>query len=160
MTDRDRQLLINHMKHTADTVQAFAEQIKSGEYGDQWEVQSFDDPVDRNITVTAHDERSAIDHALEEWGDDGDYEYSDFAAERNTADVPTVDDSSIDEYPLEVVDERGKEFAVVLCTGGPHIEVAADGGNTARLEGYWWGDRWTIHGDHFDTFLDYFIERD
>ena len=44
--------------------------------------------------------------------------------------------------------------------GGPHIEVAADGAGSARLEGYWWGDRHTVSGDQFDVFLDYFIERD
>lgn len=79
---------------------------------------------------------------------------------RDGVDVPTVDDTPIDEYPLEVVNERGKEFAVVISTGGPHIEVAANGGTVARLEGYLWGDRATIHGDQFDTFLSYFIDRE
>ena len=48
----------------------------------------------------------------------------------------------------------------MICTGGPHIEVVADGGCSARLEGYWWGDTYTLHRDYFDTFLDYFIDRD
>lgn len=74
-------------------------------------------------------------------------------------DEPTADDTPISEYPLEIVDERGREFAVVICTGGPHIEVVADGGYDARLEGYWAGERVTLSGDAFNTFLDYFIER-
>ena len=76
------------------------------------------------------------------------------------ADEPTVEDTPISEYPLEIVDERGKEFAVVLTTGGPHIEVVADGGSSARLAGYWGGEQVYMYGNVFDTFLDYFIERD
>lgn len=63
------------------------------------------------------------------------------------------------DYPLEVVDERGREFAVVLGTGGPHIEIAADGLAGARLEGYWGGERVTLYGDVFDKVLDWFIDR-
>lgn len=82
--------------------------------------------------------------------------------------VPYIE-SSGDEYdaqeylhdwPLEVVDERGREFAVVLGTGGPHIEIAADGLAGARLEGCWGGERVTLYGDVFDKVLDWFIERD
>jgi len=64
------------------------------------------------------------------------------------------------EYPLEVVNERGREFAVVIGTGGPHIEIAADGLRKARLEGYWGGERVTLFGDVFDEVLDWFIDRD
>lgn len=73
--------------------------------------------------------------------------------------VPIVDGIPISEYPLEVVDERGRQFAVVISTGGPHIEVVADGGRDARLEGYWWGERHTMADDDFSVFLDYFIDR-
>jgi hypothetical protein len=45
------------------------------------------------------------------------------------------------------------------CRGGPHIEIAADGNYSARLEGYWAGEHATLHGDEYDTVLDYFIER-
>lgn len=80
------------------------------------------------------------------------------------ADVPTFVDGygnelPIGDYPLEVVEERGKPFAVVICTGGPHIEVVAEGNNRARLEGYWGGSRATWHGDMYDEFLDWFIDR-
>jgi hypothetical protein len=76
------------------------------------------------------------------------------------ADEPTVDDTPIGEYPLEIVDERGKEFAVVISTGGPHVEVVADGFAAARLEGYWSGWRVTRYGDYLSVFLDYFIDRE
>lgn len=72
------------------------------------------------------------------------------------------EDGSIYDYPLEVVNEVGKDYAVVLCTGGPQIEVTAYGLNNARLEGYWWGTRATRHdygGFPLTTFLDFFIER-
>lgn len=88
-----------------------------------------------------------------------------FVSQIESGTEPAITDSygnvtPIDEYPLEVVDERGREFAVVLCTGGPHIEVVADGLCSARLEGYWAGSRCTRSGDYLSTFLDYFIDRE
>lgn len=75
---------------------------------------------------------------------------------------PTVSGVPLREYPLEIVDERGREFAVVLCIGGPHIEIVADGWHDARLAGYWWGESETLWEDaqaSFTTVLDYFIKR-
>ena len=63
------------------------------------------------------------------------------------------------DYPLEIIDERGRNFAVVLTVGGPHIEIAADGQNIASLHGYWGGEHVTLSGQVFDAVLDYFIER-
>ena len=80
-----------------------------------------------------------------------------------TYDDGSYDDGDIYDYPLEIVNERGKDYAVVLCTGGPQIEVTAHGLNNARLEGYWWGTRSTRHdygGFPLTTFLDFFIERE
>ena len=65
------------------------------------------------------------------------------------------------EYVLDVVDERGRPFAVVISTGGPHIEIEAEGGGQARLVGYWGGktcERWD--SDLFGEVLDYFVDRD
>lgn len=54
----------------------------------------------------------------------------------------------LDEWPLEVCWELGEPFAVVLGTGGPHIEIT--GGGRAqpgyRLEGYWGGEHVTLSG--------------
>lgn len=68
------------------------------------------------------------------------------------------DDQPLDEYALEVVREMGQPYAVVICTGGPHIEVAAEGPGEARLEGYWWGTRSTYYGKHYSDFMDWWIE--
>ena len=76
-------------------------------------------------------------------------------------DEPTVDDTPLSEYALEIVAERGREYAIIICTGGPqNFEVAADGLGDARLEGYWAGEHVTLTGEHFNTFLDWFIERE
>ena len=64
------------------------------------------------------------------------------------------------EYPLEVVDERGRNFAVVLTVGGPHIEIEAAGNGRSALKGYWAGERATLTDDVFDRVLDWFIDRD
>ena len=78
-------------------------------------------------------------------------------------DVPGVEwydqHDNLAEYPLEVVDERGRNFAVVLCTGGPHIEIEAEGYGRAALQGYWGGVRATLTADVFDRVLDWFIDR-
>lgn len=71
-----------------------------------------------------------------------------------------VDEIPLDEYPLEIVNERGREYAVVICTGGPHIEIVADGQREARLAGYWWGESAARHAPECDTVLNYFINRD
>ena len=63
------------------------------------------------------------------------------------------------EYAVEVVDERGRNFAVVVTTGGPHIEIEADGQGIAYLSGYWGGEHTVLSGQVFDAVLDYFIER-
>lgn len=155
MSNKDHENLLAQMKANADTVRAFAEQIESGQYGDSWTVFDADNDDQVRDGISAPSAEAAIEAYLEIVGDDGRELY----AERNPADEPTVDETPISEYPLEIVDERGREFAVVLSTGGPHIEVVADGLSSARLEGYWWGDRATLHGDYLSTFLDYFIER-
>lgn len=82
-------------------------------------------------------------------------------------DEPTITDNygnetPIGEWPLDIVDERGKEFAVLITYGGPNIWLTADGLDDARLVGYWGGETVTLWDDSvgsFTTVLDYFIER-
>lgn len=65
----------------------------------------------------------------------------------------------LDEMPLEVVWEHGTPFAVVLGTGGPHVEVTQDTrGGGASLEVYWGSDRATLRGDAISRTADYFRE--
>jgi len=67
----------------------------------------------------------------------------------------------LDELPLEVVKEVGTPLAVVLTTGGPHIEIVKDSrGGTAQLEGYWGSEHITRHDEVFTWALEYFIPED
>lgn len=157
MSTRDINLLVGAVDRTAETIREYVRQIESGEYGQEWEVT---DSEGNTYGTYATYEDSAYDNAVEsaDTGLTGNPEYWD--VEHVPADEPTVDETPISEYPLEIVDRRGREFAVVLGIGGPHIEVVADGDYDARLEGYWGGSRVTRHGDYLSTFLDYFIDRD
>ena len=90
------------------------------------------------------------------------------ALEDEDGNIPNVRDleggqdayDAISEYPLEVIDERGMDFAVVITTGGPYVEITAKGSSTARLVGYWGSERIDMGPDDlYDRFLDFFIER-
>jgi hypothetical protein len=161
---RDDDNLRQQCESVADTVRRYVALIESGQYGGMYAVyaDSPGQPTDRLIAedIVASSEDDAIEQARESHGLGDDAElYADCVDEFYE---PCLPDGAgdITDYPLEIVDERGREFAVVICTGGPHIEIVADGGNRARLEGYWWGSRCTLSGDYFDVFLDWFIERD
>ena len=67
----------------------------------------------------------------------------------------------LDEMPLEVVKEVGTPLAVVLTTGGPHIEIVKDSrGGPAHLEGSWGSGIVTLYNEVFTWALDYFIPED
>jgi hypothetical protein len=161
---RDDDNLRQHCESVADKVRKYAALIESGEYGGMYAVYTdtpeelTDELIAGDIVASSDDD--AIQQARDAHGIADDVElYADCVDEYWEPCLPD-DAGDIGEWPLEVVDERGREYAVVICTGGPHIEVVADGHNRARLEGYWWGSRCTLSGDYFDTFLDYFIDRD
>lgn len=137
-----RELLTAQMESVSDDIREYVRQIESGEYIDG--------------------SQRSRDKFYGACGVEGCSECHPLFDEDNDilADEPTVNETPISEYPLEVVDERGRQFAVVISTGGPHIEVTADGGQRAFLVGYWGGEKVTRSGDHFDTFLDHFIYRD
>ena len=71
---------------------------------------------------------------------------------------PTVDGTGILDYGLELVTEVGRPWTWVLGSGGPHVEVVADGSDRARLVGYWGGERVERSGYHIDRVLDYLLE--
>jgi hypothetical protein len=160
---RDDDNLRQQCEHVADTVRRYVALIESGEYGGMYSIyaETPDSVTDRLITSLVCDsEDDAIARARDEYGLGDDVElYAELVDEFYE---PCLPDGAgdISDYPLEIVDERGREFAVVICTGGPHIEVVADGVGQARLEGYWAGSRCTLSGGYFDVFLDWFIERD
>ena len=63
----------------------------------------------------------------------------------------------LDEYPLEVVWEVGEPFAVVLDTGGPHIEITGGGRQGAyTLHGYWGGEHASLSGASITRMGQYF----
>ena len=63
----------------------------------------------------------------------------------------------LDELPLEVVWEMGEPFAVVLGTGGPHVEITGGGRSGGyELTVYWGGAEATVYGDAIDRTGDYF----
>lgn len=164
MTTSTRDMLYSQLQNVSATIEAYASQIESGRYGRQlYEVAVVNPGEDDEPSFgpyAADDEDDAYTAYRES---EGFYlprsEVDIVAMDEYNADEPTVDDTPIYDYPLEVVDERGRPFAVVIGTGGPHIEVTADGSYSASLVGYWGGVRVELSGSHFDTFLDYFIER-
>lgn len=65
----------------------------------------------------------------------------------------------LEELPLEVVWEVGEEFAVVLGTGGPHVEITGGGRNGAyNLHVYWAGDHAQESGSAITRTGEYFRE--
>ena len=67
----------------------------------------------------------------------------------------------LEEMPLEIVWEKGEPFAVVLGTGGPHIEIRGgtrhDGSGYA-IHGYWTGEHVTWSGEGVSRTGEYFRE--
>src|SRR5690606_40804271 len=60
------------------------------------------------------------------------------------------------ELPLEVVWEVGEPFAVVLGTGGPHVEITGGGRSGGyALTVYWGGAEATVYGDAIDRTGEY-----
>lgn len=77
-------------------------------------------------------------------------------------DTEDADQSELDELPLEIVWEKGEPFAVVIGTGGPHIEIRGGGrhdGLGYTLHVYWAGDHVTLRGDSITRTGAYFREQ-
>jgi RecJ-like exonuclease len=67
----------------------------------------------------------------------------------------------LDEMPLEIVWEKGEPFAVVLGTGGPHIEIRGGtrhDGTGYQVHGYWAGEHSTWGGEGVSRTGKYFRE--
>ncbi len=66
----------------------------------------------------------------------------------------------LSEWPRDVLSERGRPFAVILTeSGGPYVEVQAEGLWPAKLVGHWGASRVVRHDPCLSRFLDYFISR-
>lgn len=161
MIESTLDMLTKQVDYAAETIAEYARQIGSGEYGNRWSVQSYDEPVDHNYDdIIADSEEDAIAIAQERSGQSHD----NWEAERDSFDEPTIVDeygneSPISEWPLSVEVKIGRPLAVVIGTGGPHIEIAQElGAGGAKLAGYWGGEKVYRHGDQFQTVLDYFTD--
>lgn len=65
----------------------------------------------------------------------------------------------LDEMPLEIVWEKGEPFAVVLGTGGPHVEITGGGRSGGYdLNVYWAGDNARSRGEAITRTGEYFRE--
>lgn len=159
MTKSTLDMLTEHVDNVAETVAEYARQIESGEYGNVHTVTNADD--DSIEVKGALDDNEAMTKAFE-GGMSGDWD--DWSVERNEFDEPTIVDDNgneagIYEWPLSVEVKIGRPLAVVIGTGGPHIEIVQEiGGGSAKLAGYWGGDRVYRHGPEFQTVLDYFTD--
>jgi hypothetical protein len=67
----------------------------------------------------------------------------------------------LDEMPLEIVWEKGEPFAIVLGTGGPHIEIRGGtnhDGSGYTIHGYWSGEHSTWGSEGVTRTGEYFRE--
>ncbi|AGS82498.1 hypothetical protein PBI_REDNO2_200 [Mycobacterium phage Redno2] len=156
MSESTRDMLTGYVERAAETVREYARQIESGEYGNVHTVTNGDD--DSIEVKGAQDDAEAMTKAFE-GGLVGDWD--DWSVERNSFDEPTIVDdygneSPISEWPLSVEVKIGRPLAVVIATGGPHIEIVQDLSNgSAKLAGYWGGEQVYRYGGEFSTVLDY-----
>lgn len=152
----------------ADDIAEYARQIQSGNYPTEYVIWR-ESPDNVGDTIAGEIWTTKESDAIAAWENAGNtFTDSHYVTENDADNEPTIRDnygnaSPISERPLEIVDERGRAFAIVLTTGGPHIEITADGQRDTRLIGYWGGETVTLYDDtagSFATVLDYFIDRD
>jgi RecJ-like exonuclease len=83
-----------------------------------------------------------------------------------TGELPSTYEGSdareyLNELPLEIVWEKGEPFAVVLGTGGPHIEIRGGtrhDGTGYQIHGYWAGEHSTWGSEGVSRTGEYFRE--
>ena len=71
---------------------------------------------------------------------------------------PTVDGKRIDDYPVAIIDEPGRPFAIVLAADDPRVEVTATPDGSAVLTGQWRGHHLERRDAVYDIFLNYFAQ--
>lgn len=154
----DQELIDNELKAAESTVQEYARQIESGDYGNRWTVT---DPDGNEHVVISEDAGGAVSLAQKghNIADDDHWE-----AERDEFDEPTIVDNygneqPISEWPLEVVVKIGRPLSVLITFGGPNIEIVHDlSDGSAKLAGYWGGEKAFRYGKEYQTVLDYFTD--
>ena len=161
MTESTLDMLTKQVEYAAETIAEYARQISSGEYGNRWTVTDEDG---NEYGTLADDEDQAFENAAESDSSGLAGKPEDWTVERDEFDEPTICDengnaSPIDEFPLSVEVKIGRPLAVVISTGGPHIEIVQDlSDGSAKLAGYWGGEKVFRYGDDYQTVLDYFTD--
>jgi hypothetical protein len=160
MSESTAEMLAKQVDYAAERIAEYARQIESGDYGNRWTV--TDSETDEEHVIIAQDEDSAIDAVRDLIP--GVVKDHELLAERDEFEVPTICDEdgneeSIEDWPLAVVVKIGQPLAVQIAVGGPHIEIVQDlSEGSAKLAGYWGGERVYRYGDKFQTVLDYFTD--
>ena len=156
--------------HVEATVAEYARQIDSGVYGRKlFDIYSADESDPDTVgdllgTFAADDEDDAYTAYVQSSGIFIPRELVDIEEYDGSCDEPTIVDDdgnheNIYDWPLEVVVKVGRPLAVVISTGGPHIEIVQDlSEGSAHLVGYWGGERLIRHGSEFQTVLDYLTD--
>lgn len=156
MSTSTETMLAQQVDYAAETIAEYARQIESGEYGNRWTI-TDEDGNEVGTVIASDEDAEALREKSEEIGN---------TIERDSFDEPTIVDeygneSPISEWPLSVEVRIGRPLAVVIGTGGPHIEIVQDlseGGGGAKLAGYWGGEKVYRHGGQFQTVLDYMTD--
>ena len=163
MTESTLDMLTKQVEYAAETIAEYARQIKSGEYEGMWSVELISDEAPEDEEPTIYTYRAVSeDDAYRAYRENHPF----YVPRENTdinvvesADEPTVDETPISEYPLSVEVKIGRPLAVVIGTGGPHIEIVQDlSDGSAKLAGYWGGEKVFRYGDDYQTVLDYFTD--
>ncbi|QDM56014.1 hypothetical protein SEA_TRAX_134 [Gordonia phage Trax] len=175
MTNTVASQLIENMESAKARLQAYAEQIESGVYVTRESVidlsayfgASFFQEAKAWMERKGWDEAAdfdpsdefaadALDEILESYGMESD---EGAIWERTEHDEPTVDETPISEFGLDLVIKIGRPIELLITVGGPYIAVEHDlSENSARLVGAWGGDKHTLHDASFETVLDYLTE--
>ena len=161
MSDSTLEMLTANVESVAETIAEYARQIESGEYGNRWTITDEDG---NEYGTLAIDEDSAFENAAESDSTGLTGKSEDWTVERDSFDEPTICDEDgntypLYEWPLSVEVKIGRPLAVVITVGGPHIEIVQDLSNgSAKLAGYWGGEKVYRYGSEFQTVLDYFTD--
>ncbi|AEK08980.1 hypothetical protein PBI_HENRY_136 [Mycobacterium phage Henry] len=161
MTESTKGMLTEYVENAAETIREYARQIESAEYGNRWTI--TDDDGNQHVTI-ADSESSAYEIIVSENTTALTGEPDTWVIELDEFDEPTIVDeygneSPISEFPISVEVKIGRPLAVVIGTGGPHIEIVQDlSDGPAKLAGYWGSENVYRYGDEFQTVLDYLTD--
>ena len=153
MTQSTQDMLYDHVRNTARLLDEVWDAI------DGTECEKCDGTGETDTFLLCEDEN--CDHKLSEmcWGPE-DCDACDGDGKTYTYEGSDAREY-LDEMPLEIVWEKGEPFAVVLGTGGPHIEIRGGtrhDGSSYQIHGYWSGEHSTWSSEGVSRTGEYFRE--